>query len=178
MRIVFWLLTIPWFFFDACSAYAQVIHTLTKVISNTPTITTGAYAAGDLIGSKLTLANATFPGIFSGKVQSVVLTDLDAESADIDVVFFSSDPSATTFTNDSALDIADADLPKVICRVSVIGTNYAAFVDNSAATVVNVGCPFETANPSVTLYAALVAREAVTYTGTTDLTLRVGIEQD
>lgn len=163
--------------FVASAALADtVIITKTTVLSSTPTIDTGIYAAGDNMGGKLTLTGAAVSGIGTGVITSVMITDKDKEGADIDVVFFTSDPSATTFTNNGALTINDADLIKIVCVASV--TTDVTFVDNGVSYLQNLNCPFSLGAANTTLYAAMVARSAPTYTGTTDLTLRVNILQD
>lgn len=156
-------------------ALAEVVTTKTTVVEAAPTCDTNAYTAGDLIGGKLTLSNATAYTVYSGIISNVVIEDKDAESTDIDVVFFDTDPSTTTFTDNAAFDPSDTDLLNIICVVSV--TTDVTFNDNGLSYALNQNCPFRTPG-SNTIYAALVAREAVTYTSSSDLLLRVGILQD
>lgn len=151
------------------------VITSTKVVESTPTIETSAYAAGDLVGEKITLSNVVRVVPESGVINQVVVTDLDSETVDLDIVFFDTDPSSTTFTDNSAFDIADTDLLNVICVVSL--TTHKDFADNGISQAQNVNCPFALAG-ATTIYAAIVTRSAVTYTSTSDLTLRVGILQD
>lgn len=146
----------------------------TGVVTTTPEIDTSAYSDGDLIGELQTLANATSPTVFGGIIAQVVITDKDAESTNIDVVYFDTNPSATTFTDNAAFDVADADLTKIICVVAI--TTHKLFADNGISEAQNVNCPFRAS--SSTIYAAFVAREAVTYTSASDLSLRTGILQD
>lgn len=155
-------------------AYADTL-TYTKVVSVTPTIDTAVYASGELVGGLITLERATRNGVHTGLISSIALSDLDSDAADIDVVIFDSNPTATTFTDNAAFDVADADLLKVICWVSV--TDYILFSDNSVGLAQNVNCPFEILS-GTTLYAALVSRGTPDYATVSDLTLRVGILQD
>jgi len=150
----------------------------TTVLTSTPTIETSLYATGDLVGPKITLATAVRVQP-TGKIvkntamiQSVVITDLDKESKNLDVVFFDTNPSNTTFTDNAAFDIHDTDLLTVI-GVVVVDT-WADFNDNSVGQALNLAMPFSLGS-GTDLYAAIVARSGPTYTGTTDLTLRVGI---
>jgi hypothetical protein len=85
----------------------------------------------------------------------------------LDVVLFDSDPSATTFTDQAALDIADADLLKVIGVVSV--TTWYAFADNSVGQARNLAIPVSSAG---SLYACLVSRATPTFAAATDVTIR------
>ena len=141
--------------------------------SVTPTISTSAYASGDLIGTKMEFKLGRWAGKNvpqSGLIQSVVLADLDNEGVTVDVVFFGSDPSSTTFTDNAALDIAAADLDKVVGVVRL--SSYVAFADNSVAEESNLGIPFSVGDDGI-VYAAIVSRATPTYTATSDLTLSV-----
>lgn len=146
------------------------------VITSAQTVTATAYEALDLVGGKVTLAGAIRSGTTSGMIQAIEITDLAAQSGNYDVVFFTSDPSATTFTDEAALDIADADLPKVICPTSVSST--AVFNDNGLSYASGIGCPFELLNGATTLYAAIIARSTPTFASTSDVQIRVTIMQD
>lgn len=152
----------------------------------TPTITSGtAYAAGDLIGGKLTFSNAVLSSIRHADIVGAVLRDSSKQSADIDLVIFSADPSATTFTNDSAFAVHADDLAKVVAVVKFRNaTDYVAFSANSVGIVDNLAKKVRTTgttNPSNVfdaLYGALVSRGTPTYTSTTALTVGITIRQD
>lgn len=157
------------------SALFAAENNRTMITTTTPTIETNAYSDGDLIGTLQTVTNATSPTVFGGIIAQVVITDKDAESTNIDVVYFDANPTGTTFTDNAPFDVADADLTKIICVVSV--TTHKLFADNGISEAQNVNCPFRTLG-TTSIYAAFVAREAVTYTSTSDLSLRTGIYQD
>lgn len=157
------------------SAYAEVVTTKTAVVEAAPTVDTSAYATGELIGGKLTLTNATAYTVYSGIISNVTIIDKDKEGADLDVVFFDTDPTATTFTDQAAFDPADADALNIICTISL--TTDVAFANNGLSYANNQNCPFKT-NSSNTIYAAIVSRGSPTYTSSSDLLLRVGILQD
>ena len=146
------------------------------VITVTPTVsTTPAYASGDAVGGKLTLPNAVRLAGGVGIIRSIVLTDKGKQNAAIDVVVFRADPTATTFTDNAALSVADADLLSIAGVVSVAAADYAAFVDNSVATKSGLGLAVNSI--TTTLYACLVTRGTPTYTASSDLQLTVVIEQ-
>ena len=163
--------------------FAQtVVSSKTKVISVAPTVSTSAYSTGNLIGPKQTLTGAGAcdttvgqTGLCGGIINSVTITDLEKQSADFDIIIFSSNPSATTFTDRAAFDIDDADLPKVACVISV--TTDVLFNDNAVAVNQNAGCVFSAPATSGTLYAAVVIRSTATYSAS-GLTFRYGILQD
>lgn len=137
------------------------------------------YSTGDLVGGLLTLnhpiADGNDKSVYptGGIIQSVVITDLAALSIDKDVVFFDTNPSSTTFTENSALDINDADLLNVIGVVSV--TTWFAFNDNVCGQTLNLAMPFVLPAAATALYAAIVERGTANYAGTSDLSIRVGI---
>ena len=148
-----------------------------RYVEQSPAVDTNAYASGDLIGSAVIEFEGAVPGdgansqTIGGLIQSVIITDLAKQSANIDVVFFDANPSNTTFTDNAAFDPADADLPNVIGVVSV--TDWKAFNDSSMGQALQVALPF-VLDSGNTLYAALVSRGAPTY-GASDITVRVGI---
>lgn len=147
----------------------------TAQVSATPTITAGAYSAGDLVGGKLSFSSAVRSAGGGGMLHTVVITDLGKQDAVLDLVLFDSDPSGTTFTDNDPLDVADADLTKIVGVVQVL--TYTDFNDNSVACEPAAGIVFKLAS-GTTLYGALVARTAPTYASTSDLTVRLGILQN
>jgi len=142
-------------------------------IEATPSVDTSAYASGDLLCEKIEFSN-----LFSsegqkdncGLIQSVVVSDLAKQSVNLDVVFFDSDPSNTTFTENAALDIDDADILNV-SGIAFVDEWYA-FSDNSVGQAHNLAIPFVAGSNS--LFVALVTRGAPTYAAS-DLTVRIGI---
>jgi hypothetical protein len=147
------------------------------VLTATPTIDTAIYASGDLLGTKLTLTNAVRVASTGGKIMSVTVVDQAKQSIALDVLFFEADPTGTTFTNNAALDVADADLLNAVGSVSVVAGDYIALADNSLATVKNVNLRFKL-DSGTSLYACLITRGTPTYAAATDIQLKVGVEQD
>lgn len=164
--------------FVSCTKKGGIVNTVvgeTVTITNAVTVTAAAYTAGDLVGGKNTLASAVRTVAGSGVIQSVMIADKAAQAGSYDVIYFSADPSGTTFTDKAAFTPADADLLKIICRIEVTSTS--TFADNGITSTSSVGCAFEV--PSGTsIYAAIVARSAPTYASTSDVQLRTTIFQD
>jgi hypothetical protein len=129
------------------------------------------YSSGDLLGVKLTLTNVWPTGATQPVLTHITVQDLTAQKSAMDVIFFDSDPAATTFTNNGALDIDDADLPKIIAKVTIAATDYVDFADSSVATVSGLALALFPA--ASTLYACLVARGTPTY-ATSELSLVFG----
>jgi len=156
------------------TAFGQVIHTLTKIVESTPTITAGAYSSGDQVGGKITLTGSANSSIPTGIISSVELTDKAAQGVDYDVVFFDTD--FTAVADNAAADPSDTDLLNIVCVAQI--TTHIAFADNGTSQAQNVNCPFSLGSGNTSLYVALVVRGTPTYASTSDLTLRVGILQD
>lgn len=144
----------------------SIALTASPVTSNT------TYAAKDCIGGKLTFNTAG--RLRRGVINAVTIACDDDNSLQMDLVLFDSDPSGTTFTDDAALDIADADLDK-ICGVIELNSWYS-FNDNSVGHKSALGIPYN-ADDDV-IYGALVARAAVVLTGTDVLKIKLGVLSD
>lgn len=177
------LITLSVVLLFSSSVFAQnIVASKTKVISTAPTLSASQYTTGMLIGGKQTLTGAGacdttigYPGLCSGIINSMIIGDLDKQAANFDIIIFSSNPSATTFTERSALTIADADIPKITCVISV--TTQVAFADNGMASNQSGGCIFDAKATLGTVYAAAVIRSTATY-ATNGLDFRFGILQD
>ena len=146
---------------------------LIKVAGSSIAVNTTAYADGDLVGGKITLTDVV-PQRKGGILQTVVLHDLDAQDASLILIIWDLDPSSTTFTNNSVLDIADADLPNVVAKVRISNLDYDDFSDNSIGEVDNLSIPLR----GNLLYAALVSDGATpTYTAN-GLSMSLGLLVD
>lgn len=124
------------------------------------------YSSGDLVGGLLTISSDPYGG---GLIQSVIITDLAKQNVDKDVVFFDTNPANTTFTENAALAIADADLVDVLGIAPVL--DWFSFNDNSIGQALNLAIPFV----NTPLYAAIIERGTSNYASTSDLTIRIGI---
>lgn len=157
----------------------RIIETYSQ---DSPTITAGVYASGQLIGGKL-----TFLGVFDGQVNTaevrqVIVYDKAKQGVSLDLILFSSDPSATTFTDNATFAVGAADLTKISTVIPI--STHSAFSTNGVSYAVNISQPiFSTVDATTqsgrrTIYGALVSRGAPTYASTSDLTVRINIIQD
>lgn len=144
---------------------------LTIITTVVPTVdTAGAYATGESIGGKLTFH--TPPTFFqNARIRGVTIGDAAKQNSDLDIYFFEDNPSATTFTDQSTLDIDDADLPKIRHVVNL--TAYDDTNDNSVTGNVALDVPYD---KTKTLYVAVVSRGTPTYVAATDLDVTVTVE--
>ena len=149
-----------------------------SIVAVQPVVDTSAYATGDFIGADV----LTFPdlalqltesvGQRGGLIQSIMVVDKASQDANLEIIIFSSDPAATTFSDNDALDIDDADLAKIIAIIPI--TAYHDFVDNSVATVSGLAIPFIT-DTGNDLFVAIVSRGAPTYVATSDVIITIGV---
>jgi len=140
------------------------------------TVEAGAYSAGDLVCAKITLENI----VSAAKRNAVVLRDVlihdnaNQSTVDYDVVFFDADPSGTTFTLNSALDVADTDIAKV-CGLAQV--TVSAIMSDNCFLAATPGIRL-VPSAGTSLYAAIIARtNAPTYAATTDLSIRLLFER-
>lgn len=145
------------------------------------TVDTAAYGDGDLIGKHtggyLTFADACRVTGAGGVIRSAVIADAGAQSAAIDLILFSAAPSASTLTDNAALDLDDADIARIAGVVAFAAASYKAFADNSAIAVGAVDQRYHCVGTTA-LYGVLVSRGTPDYVAATDLTLRLFVERD
>lgn len=149
-----------------------------EVVVTTPTIdTTPDYSAGDLVGDKLTINGIGRIASGSGVIVNVFLTSDVDTTATFDVLFFFDDPTGTTFTDNSALSLAVADLHFLIGAVSL-----DTIVDMGTPVMIKpsvpVSLPFTCDPGTDDIYAAIIARGTYNAAGSADLNLVVGVLQD
>lgn len=140
------------------------------------TVQAAAYATGEVIGGKITLTNAVARDGATALLQSVQLCSKADLTVDFDLILFSADPSATTFSENNAVAIDPADAAKVLGVVAL--TSRKDLGTPVVVTAANVGLVLKSAADSRNLYACLVVRGAHTPGSTSDLTLRLGLQLD
>lgn len=134
----------------------------------------GAYSTGESLHTDVLQIAGVFRNQEAGfKLEAIAVSDKAAQSSQLDLVIFSGDPSATTFTANNALDVDDADLVRILNVINIPAANYAAFADSTVASVrLTVPLTLKPANGTDSiLYVALVCRGTPTYVATTDVQL-------
>lgn len=151
------------------------VGTPCTVISITPTINTAQFTSGDAVGGKQTLTSAA--RVSSGTVilESLTLVDKGNQKAAMTVLFFNSDPSAATITNNSAFAFS-TDVSKVVGKVNIVAEDYETIDSIAIASVKAVALQIK-ASGSANLFAAVVTTGTPTYTSTTDLIFYYGFLQ-
>lgn len=150
-------------------------------IKSTPVVGTGvAYASGDVIGTKLTLASAVRVSGGTGRLMAVTVSNLASVASGaipLRLWLFDADPSGSTFTDNAALNIVDADLPKVIGVVTLPTGSFTATA-GEVWSVGNLWQDFKLAS-GTSLFAVLESRGAVAANaGVSDWQVTVVLEQD
>lgn len=141
------------------------------LITASPTVSTTAYAADDVMGGKMTFANVALRAGGTGLIQEVSLAFKSSQTSPIDFVFCSSDPSGTTFTDNAAVALAAADYNK--CRAIHV-TDCADLGTPSVCTAGNLAFPFDLSS-GTTGYGFLVSRGTPTLGSTSDVEVQVRV---
>ena len=143
----------------------------------TPTVQAAAYSIGNVIGGLLRFDNAV-QGVGSGAiVQSATVTFLNGAVPTLDLILFAANPTASTITDRVVLAVNAADVAKVL---GVLHLTDATLLGASSPSVVQCGTqvlPITTGS-LVNMYAALVARSAVTPASTSDVCISLNLLWD
>jgi len=146
-------------------------------IATALTVQAAAYAANDVIGGKITIANATRIAAGSGTIRSIVLNCKSTQTTAFDIIFFNADPAATTFTENGSIAVNAADFDKIFDGVVFAATTPWINVGTPSFAHASVALPFKLA-AGTTIWACIISRGAPTFASTTDLTLTLEIEQN
>lgn len=144
-------------------------------ITQTPTITAGAYSIGDAVGGLLTFADAALGNGREAEIKTLVIVDRGQQEVALDLVLF--DRTFTATVDNAAFDPTDADLANTIGMIPVLPEHYTRFVDNSLAMIRPVGLYFTT-GANANIYGQLVVRGIPTYASTGDLTVKLTVKRN
>lgn len=151
-----------------------------KSVVVTPTITAGAYSAGDALGDEMVIDPKM---IYLSErdayvLQGVTIVDKGSQDDALDLVFF--DSSVTPAADNAAADFTDAALAaNCIGVVSIAAASYATLADNSVGSTYDIGLPLKVADGGDgKIYCYAVTRGTPTYTSTSDLVFRFDLEVD
>lgn len=151
----------------------------------TPTLDTSAYAAGDRLGSIMTLSNVCRnPG---GMVElvDILLVDATATSGiSVDVLFFDSLPTVASADN-AAINISDAEMLKLCGSLSLLTGNYKSTASNGYIYATDLNMLMKPVAPSASagivtssnLYALMVLRAGTPTFAANSIQLRMRFKQ-
>ena len=145
-----------------------------KDIAQTPTITAGAYAAGDVVGGLLTFAQAA--SIYKGEGKIVKVVVIDDGGQDENLILHLFDRTFTADADNAAWDPSDADMQNCIGHIEIPAANYMPGANNSQATV-EADFAFDLAAVGTSLFGQLECVGTPTYTATDDLTIKITVER-
>lgn len=139
-----------------------------RIITASPTVSTTAYAANDVVGGVVSLGSVVIPT----KLQSVTVIDRSAQAAALEIVLFEKMPTASTLTDNAAPVLAAAEVGNIVARVPVAAADYAAAIGGvRVATLANL----QRFVKGTSLSAVLVTSGTPTY-ALGALTLKFGLE--
>jgi len=147
-------------------------------VSVTPTVTVGAYTAGDALGGLLTFASVVRTAGGSGEIVKVAIVDNALQSAPMDLVLFNQ--TFTPNADNAPFGVSDADLQNCLGFIGVENTDYAGFANNCVATKASgQQMPFEykLAAGGSSLFGQLAIRIGDTYGAVNDITVKITVRR-
>ena len=156
---------------DAGETHLGEVGVSKATVSVTPAITAGAYSALDIVGAIQTITNAARVSGGPVTLQSLTITDLGMQDANLRIFFFNQNPANGTYTDNIPLDIHDTDMGFCVGVFEVLSSDWLDAADNSVATLRNIGLgmvPVGTAN----LFAVAQTVGVETWASTSDLVFR------
>lgn len=142
-------------------------------VSQTPTVTAGAYSAGDAVGGLLTFANAA-PGTgLGGVIKDLVILDDAGQDAEMELWLF--DQTFTAMADNAAWAPSEADLRNL---VAIISTSSGAWFAAGTPSAARVECSQRYECAATSLFGQLVTRGTPTFAATDDVTVKIGLLKD
>jgi hypothetical protein len=148
----------------------------TAIKDTTAVSTTPAYTSGDAVGAKRTLTNVFLSSGGTAILESITVLDRANQAAALEIIFFDSDPTNATITDNAAFVYSTDDL-KVLGRVSVAASDYVTLNSKAIATLKGIGLTLK-GNATTSLFVAVVTTGTPTYAATTDVQITFGFLQD
>jgi hypothetical protein len=154
----------------------------TAVLQPSLTVSTTAYAVGDVIGGKITLTNAMRKSNGTGVLHSLTVIDDDNNSPGFHMLLFSQDLTGT-YTDNVVPSLNAADNAKFIGHVTVAASDYVSIgtgagTTQSIATKRGLSLPVAATNDTKNLFALLIATTTPAFATSSDLIIRVGLLRD
>jgi hypothetical protein len=136
-------------------------------VTVTPTVTNGAYSAGDIMGGLLTFPCGTNGTLLINEVQVALKA---AVTPSLTLVLFTADPAATTQTDNAAYSLNAGDVFKVRAAIPV-----TTLYDHGTPNTYRSGAINLIATPASgdKLYGLLIDGTGVTLTSTSDVQVRL-----
>lgn len=160
--------------------FDQTTHGTTNLVSSkgitvsqTPTVTAGAYSANDAVGGLLTFAAAALGTGLGGVVKDVLILDDAGQDAEMELWLF--DQTFTAMSDNAAWAPSEADLRNLVCIISTTDGAWFAAGTPSAA-MVEANQRYDCTGTS--LFGQLVTRGTPTFAATDDVSVKIGLLGD
>jgi hypothetical protein len=151
----------------------------TKVVRVTPTVDTGVYANGDVIGGVQTLTSAMRKSGGTGILQSVLVKDNSGtpQNSELDLFIFDTPTLAGTYTDQAAFSLHDDDVENLLARIKINGYDYETIggIGTTEPKLVNAAVE---AVGSANLGLVIVSGGTPTYSGSGVLSFDLGFLRD
>lgn len=142
-------------------------------ISQTPTVTAGAYSANDAVGGLLTFANAALITGGGGVIKDVII--LDDAGQDVEMELWLFDRTFVAMADNAPWAPSEADLRNL---VAIISTGDGAWFAAGTPSAARVECSQRYDCVGTSLFGQLVTRGTPTFAATDDVTAKIGLLQD
>lgn len=155
------------------------------IFSVTPVITAEAYTANDQLGGINVLTDVVADQKSCALLKSLTVIDKSKQNKGIVALFFDALPTVTS-VDGQPLDISDSELvSKCIGRVEVSTSDYINVGGASVASITNIDLVLRSNSSLNTagqllqgeVWCVLMTTGTPTYTSTSDINLKLGLEQ-
>lgn len=169
---------------SAAGGSSSRVGGFTKSTVWAPTVGTDAYADGDAIGDGYSILAFWRANVGSGVLQNINLVcDGTAPAADFDILIFQSAPVTATLDDNDPLVLTDANAASLLATITVPSADWVSCgTGRNTQTILNLGLTMQNSDPdddfSYLMYAALLARGAITFAAADDLRIKFGVLQD
>lgn len=143
-------------------------------IIQTPTITAGAYIAGDNVGGLLTFANAARFSGGGGILKEILIIDDASQSDETELWLFNQ--TFTAGADNAVWTPVEAELHNLVTVISTASGTYYTGGATGTVCMVEVARQFNLTGTS--LFGRLVTRGTPTYAATDDVSVIVKLMQD
>lgn len=161
---------------DVCSTNPLPVNQTPFVhLTAAPTVTAGSYTTGQVVGGLISLSGAARVNTGSGIIQTVSVTVKTALTAPFDVLFFDTNPTNGTYTDNQAIALGTDG--QFLCGVAHC-TDLISGGTPQILQAANLALPFSLSAAATTLYAVIVMRGGETLASTSAIGLNVLIMQN
>lgn len=147
------------------------------VVTPAITVSLGAYGANDVVGGILELERAFATRGGTAILQTVFVTDDADQDGVFEILLFNALPEQT-YTDNAAVPTLDADIAKLVARVSVAAGDYVTVGGLATATAADLGRVIQAAQGATSLWCVIVVTSTPTYLAADDLSVAFALLQE